>query len=283
MNMNTEIIYKLLKYLGQGIIIYFLFKYVPKEPMSDRDILLITTIVILACAVLENITLLYNKNNLVTSGVATQCNAKCTIKEEQTEHMSETTMANSSIITTEEIKQHVQEQIDKQIKEQIDKQVEQIKEQIKELKQEPIIQSIPKPSVEYNSEPDITQKGTKRNPDGSYTITPVKNSQSTATSSRATDDVMGSEMAYNYTDYNTLPVSTSWDSWENGASYLPPSQWFPVPPHPPVCVAEKVCPVCPVFTNGTDVTLKEWNQTRRISPPDNINVKYIEDKLNSGR
>jgi hypothetical protein len=48
-------------------------------------------------------------------------------------------------------------------------------------------------------------------------------------------------------------------------------------------VTEKVCPVCPVYTSGTEVNLKEWNQTRRITPPDNINVNVIKEKLNSGR
>ena len=55
LSMNPDLTYKLLKYLVQGIIIYLLFKFVPKEPMNDKDILLITTIVILSLGVLENV------------------------------------------------------------------------------------------------------------------------------------------------------------------------------------------------------------------------------------
>ena len=97
------------------------------------------------------------------------------------------------------------------------------------------------------------------------------------------NDVLGSEMAYNYVDYNSMPVSYDTGSFESGYSFLPPEKWYPVPPHPPVCVTEKKCPVCPVYTNGTNIDLKEWDQSRRITPPDEINVNAIEGKLNSGR
>ena len=60
--MNIDTINKLLKYLIQGFIIYLLFKYVPKDPMKDKDILIITLIVVLAYAVFENATLLWEKN-----------------------------------------------------------------------------------------------------------------------------------------------------------------------------------------------------------------------------
>ena len=53
--MNSDLTYKILKYLVQGAIIFLLFKYVPKEPMKDKDILLITVIVLLVHAVLENL------------------------------------------------------------------------------------------------------------------------------------------------------------------------------------------------------------------------------------
>ena len=41
--------------------------------------------------------------------------------------------------------------------------------------------------------------------------------------------------------------------------------------------------VCPIYTNGTNIDLKQWDQSRRITPPDNINVHFIQDKLNTGR
>ena len=109
------------------------------------------------------------------------------------------------------------------------------------------------------------------------------NTQKYATGpTRATDGVMATETQY--TDYNILPVTPE-DSklYEYGYSFLPPEKWFPVPPHPPVCVSEKRCPVCPVTTTGTPVDMKEWNDSRRITPGDVINVDYAREKLNSGR
>jgi len=101
--------------------------------------------------------------------------------------------------------------------------------------------------------------------------------------SRMEDDVITNDNPY--TDYNTLPIGLGLDTrdYEYGYSFLPPDRWYPVPPHPPVCVTEKRCPVCPVFTTGTPVDVKEWNQTLRITPPDTINTKFIKEKLNAGR
>lgn len=362
--MNTELMYKLLKYLGQGIVIYFLFKYVPKEPMDNRDILLITLIVILSYAVFENITSLYygDEQQSISS---TQCNKQCEFKENitsgqivqkvqnsqnsQFEHMAGSVSANSTVPTVQTV-QTVQTvptvptvltvptntnttttsgvEVDtsdvSDVSDEFDVESDVVESNVPVVPVAPVApvapvvpdvkkQAVKKSNIagdvyvkaeelenirkyelsQYNVStmantgsyvsPDLKQKGVVRNNDGSFTITPVNYPQVVSKGSRPTDDVMGTEMPYNYTDYNSLPVPTTGDTFENGFSFLPPAQWFPVPPHPPVCVTEKVCPVCPIFTEGTDINLKEWNQSRRISPPDNINVKYIEEKLNSGR
>ena len=101
---------------------------------------------------------------------------------------------------------------------------------------------------------------------------------------RAEAGPMKSEEEMQYTDYFIMPVTREDEgSFEEGYSMLPPSKWYPVPPHPPVCVTEKKCPVCPVLTTGAYVDLKEWNDSRRITPGDTINIDYARDKLNSGR
>ncbi len=89
----------------------------------------------------------------------------------------------------------------------------------------------------------------------------------------------------NYTDYNTLPIGANIDSKTDDFSYtfLPPDKWYPIPPHPPVCVTEKQCPVCPMNTSGTTADLKEVGNASRITPGDQINTKYINEKINSGR
>ena len=101
--------------------------------------------------------------------------------------------------------------------------------------------------------------------------------------SRATDGVQTSDLQYDE-DYNHFPIADGHDSleYEYGYSFMPPSKWYSVPPRPPLCVAEKVCPVCPMNTNGSYLDMKEWNDSIRVSQPDNINTKFIK-KLNAGK
>lgn len=130
---------------------------------------------------------------------------------------------------------------------------------------------------------------------GEYKIPVYKSPYTKAIGSREDDGVLQNEQEltdpnmYNnfeipYVDYNNMPLfEVNSGSFEYGYSFLPPTAWYPTPPHPPVCVSEKRAPVCPVYTNGTTVDLKEWDYARRIFPPDQINTAIIEAKLNSGR
>ncbi len=88
-----------------------------------------------------------------------------------------------------------------------------------------------------------------------------------------------------YTDYNHLPMADEYNNqdYEYGYSFMPPSKWYPTPPFPPVCVTNRPSDVSPLLTTGSPVDVKEWNTSLRITPPDNINIDYIKDKLNSGR
>jgi hypothetical protein len=124
-----------------------------------------------------------------------------------------------------------------------------------------------------------------RNDDGSYKINVQRRSPDIRqVGSRAEDGVMRrSEMDYDIKSYHIIPQNVDTGNFEFGYSFLPPKDWYPTPPFPPVCVTEKQCPVCPAYTSGTNLELKEWNNSRRITPPDEINVRYVEEKLNSGR
>ena len=89
---------------------------------------------------------------------------------------------------------------------------------------------------------------------------------------------------YDYNDYNILPMADhDTGNFEYGYSFLPPDKWYPQPPNPPVCVTDKRLHVMPIYTTGTPIDVKEWNDARRITPPDNIKTKYVKEKLNSGR
>jgi hypothetical protein len=139
---------------------------------------------------------------------------------------------------------------------------------------------------QQHDEDYVTKTGKiDRNSDGSYSVNYQRRSPDiVASGSRAQNGVTKeTDMKYNITSYHTVPPNLNKGSFEYGYSFLPPANWYPTPPFPPVCVAEKQCPVCPVYTTGTNVELKEWDSSRRVTAPDEINVKYIEEKLNSGR
>lgn len=243
--MNSDLSYKLLKYFSSGVIMFAVFKYVPKEPMADKDILLITVIAILLMAVFENLYLIYFKeqsNEQYNSNK--QCGSQC-IKP--IEHMgSIPPQVNMPPLPPTYTPPPIHTPPDL-----------------------PIIQDHSLENATNVSNPTISQEehtmeNITKNEDGSYDIKPNKNNN---------DDV--GENPYNYSDYNKLPSNINEGTFEYGYSFLPPKNWYPVPPHPPVCVTEKKCPVCPVYTNGSNVDLKEWDASRRISPPDQTTAKYI--------
>lgn len=101
---------------------------------------------------------------------------------------------------------------------------------------------------------------------------------------RYNNGVLYNEMEYS--DYNHLPLgdsSVNSGTFDYGYAFLPPEQWYPKQLRPPVCVTNQKQEVSPIYTIGTPIDVKEWNESRRVTPPDNINVKYINEKLNSGR
>jgi len=99
---------------------------------------------------------------------------------------------------------------------------------------------------------------------------------------RSEDGLINDDTGYAYN--NHFPLAVGFDSvdYEYGYSFLPPSQWYPKSPTPPVCVTDKQCLIQPVYTVGSPVDMKEWDSSRRIMPPDRINIDYIK-KLNGGR
>jgi len=107
--------------------------------------------------------------------------------------------------------------------------------------------------------------------------------QKEATGSRTVDGLVKDYIPYS--DYNHIPLPDNYkpSDFESGYSFLPPEKWYPTPPFPPVCVSEKRCPVCPVFTDGTPVDVKEWRESTKISPPAGINTTFVKEVLNAGR
>jgi hypothetical protein len=99
-------------------------------------------------------------------------------------------------------------------------------------------------------------------------------------------DTDSSDLAYNdYTDKGLLPLGAGLQSWKNDYVLLNTDKWRPAINPIPHCKVEKECPVCPNMSAGyakSYSTLKDFNKSRKVMPPDNINVDYI-NKLNAGR
>ena len=93
------------------------------------------------------------------------------------------------------------------------------------------------------------------------------------------NDILVNEMIYS--DFNRLPPSFNDKDFEYGYSFLPPKDWYPLPPYPPVCVSNTSTPPQPVYLDTTTMDLKEWYETQKITPSDSFNTDFLTNELNS--
>ena len=96
---------------------------------------------------------------------------------------------------------------------------------------------------------------------------------------RTRNDILVNEMIYS--DFNRLPPSFNDRDFEYGYSFIPPKDWYPLPPYPPVCVSNCARPAQPVYLDTSTANLKEWYETQKFTPPDSINTSFITNELNS--
>lgn len=257
--------HKPIAYLIAGIIVYFTLTYSSQGRISNNDLIFFTVIAVLIFAIVENVyTLVPGKDD------ATRCRSYC-VREP---------FANSNVM-----REHL-ENVSTSYP----------------VPQTPVMSAMQncgnKTDYEnYRCAKDMMEKSQtahnlnyvdgddlmSRKDDGSYTVTLHRNPQAPSVGNRPDHDVISNEMKYSYYDHNILPPNVNSNAYEPGFSYLPPSEWFRRSPHPPLCVSEKRCSVCPNLTTGSNPDLKEWGSCRRVMPPDAINVNYITEKLNSGR
>jgi len=66
----------------------------------------------------------------------------------------------------------------------------------------------------------------------------------------------------------------------NGNSYLATDKWKVPEYDNPTCKLEENCNTCEEDYEGYPVDVSKWDYTRKILPRDNININYIQDKLN---
>jgi hypothetical protein len=69
-------------------------------------------------------------------------------------------------------------------------------------------------------------------------------------------------------------------------TFVSPTNWYPIPPHPPVCVTNKSCTTCPIIMgDGKDymqfASLEDFDKSRRFTGDMNINIDYIKNVLNN--
>lgn len=98
-------------------------------------------------------------------------------------------------------------------------------------------------------------------------------------------NIADGDMMYNQLNPEQMQPLGTYDKtftnkWNHGFTYLDTSKWSVPAQRAPVCKAEKTCPVCPVTTSGYPLNVLDYDTARKVMPPDNINVDYINDKLN---
>ena len=84
-------------------------------------------------------------------------------------------------------------------------------------------------------------------------------------------------------DQRQLSVPSDYSSkpYEYGYSFMPPEKWFPCPTHQLTAKCEQPNNVMASLTSGYMTDLKDWNRAGRIMPPDDINIGFITERLNS--
>ena len=96
-------------------------------------------------------------------------------------------------------------------------------------------------------------------------------------------NIMNSDMVYNQLDISMLQSLGSYDDsfsnkWDKGYTYLNTSKWS-VPkvqiPQPP-----NINNIHSSLTPGYPINVLEFDNSRKVLGPDNINLQYIKEKLN---
>jgi len=107
-------------------------------------------------------------------------------------------------------------------------------------------------------------------------------------------DVITNENQYNqyggYIDANSLYVPRDYQYTDDdyGWNFIPPLKWIDLPdqnaPRVPLCVsANGQCRVNASLTTGYPITVKTWNESRKVMGPSHIDVNYIKNHLNTAK
>lgn len=262
MNQYKKLPTEMVKYLIVGAIIFGLILVIPYNQINFKDAVILSVILTITVAIIEHASV------LLTSDQSEKFDMVSPINTQETQPIAVPVIP--SPVPTSTIIEPV-----------------------------PKVETTPttvEPSATIpESNPVSTPQQTEEKPSEVYKGDPNAE-QKDVIGSREKDGVITDEskyttnQEYNFVDtpyaqghHVPIPDNYKTDISEYGYSFLPPEKWYTPSPYPPVCIAEKRCPVCPVYTTGTPVDVKEWHESRRITQPDGINTSYIKEKLNSGR
>lgn len=104
-----------------------------------------------------------------------------------------------------------------------------------------------------------------------------------SSSAPTSEEALNSELKYG--DLNYIgPLNKGMINKEY--TFISPTNWYPIQPRPPVCVAAKKCTTCPVvISNGSDymqfAPLDEFENSRRFTGNMGINTDYVKNVLNN--
>jgi len=73
------------------------------------------------------------------------------------------------------------------------------------------------------------------------------------------------------------------NEWDHDYILLNTDKWGPALNPPPVCKTEKTCPVCPNLTSGYPLMVRDFDSSRRITPPINADLPSMNAETSAGK
>jgi hypothetical protein len=243
--MNNTLIYKILKYIALGTAVYLVFRFVPNHSLSNSDILTISAITLLVYILLEYLSkIFFTKQNKISEQDKIQmCSSVCSVPS----------INNGQYAPVNYETEHMESLANTQPS---------------QAPQPQIVQ----PSKETQS--PLTQKE----------VAEKHKNDTLISEQNPNSDVLSDELSYS--EWKHTPIGEEYEdvkrNYEYGFSFLPPLNWYPGPPVPPMCKKERPQQKCTTFDSTVGLDIREWDNSRRITQADNIKINYIQDKLNSG-
>jgi len=276
---------KIFRYTAQGSIIYLLFRCVPENKPSPTDALLMTLILTLISLFLENANIVREK---FLSGLGSNKDCKC---DEPVKDLGKNTLGSElkgcAAKSAKFLPGYNIVGNQKQLNEKDDDKKEDDKKDKKSIEGMTNVKfnlkSNTSSTKQQSSDSDTKQQSSDSDTKQQSSDSDTKQQSSDSdTKQQSSDTSYQQESDMQYNDYGLIPVPTDYESksYEYGYSFLPPAQWYPQPPRSPPCVTNNPCPVCPVYTTGSPIDVKEWDNANDILPSDNISIEYINEKLN---